>query len=354
MGYSGLAGYVNAVLRNIARAKDEGKLDSYLVSTMDTRYSTPSWLCDFYVKTYGKEVAKAILEDQFARHETVVRVNTLKTNADELCKLFEAKGITVNKGHISDRSLRISGYASVRRLPGYKDGLFMIQDETSTYTIEQAGIKPGDKVLDICAAPGGKSLLAYELSTDSERAGTIVSRDISNNKLERIQENAERLGVPVRVLVDSQSEDLSKIEKLDKISFRYQPGINLEIIDAVQLDETLASLPDEEKFDIVLADVPCSGLGIIGRKNDIKYHMTPEIMEELATQGLRILSNASHYVKPGGRICYSTCTINPDENGAVVDKFLHENSDFEKIDERTFIQGIDGSDGFYYSILVRL
>ena len=328
LGYEGLSGYINGLLRNVARAKEERKLDSYLVSRMDTRYSTPQWLCDFLVKTYGKEVARTILEDQYIEHDTVVRVNTLKTTAAELKDSFEKAGITVKAGILSERSLRISGYDSIRRLPGYRDGLFVVQDETSTYTVEHIGINPGDKVLDICAAPGGKSLLAYELTCGTDKdgnkvSGTVCSRDISENKIEKIRENAERLGVT---------------------------SLNLEISDATELDETLASLPDDEKFDVVIADVPCSGLGIMGRKNDIKYHMTADIMKELSEQGLVILKNASQYVKPYGRICFSTCTINPAENGEVVRAFL-DSSDFSILDERTFLQGVDGSDGFYYCIL---
>lgn len=328
LGYEGLSGYINGLLRNVARAKQERKLDSYLVSRMDTRYSTPQWLCDFLVKTYGKEVARTILEDQYIEHDTVVRVNTLKTTAEELKDSFEKTGITVKAGILSERSLRISGYDSIRRLPGYRDGLFVVQDETSTYTVEHIGIKPGDKVLDICAAPGGKSLLAYELTCGTDKdgnvvSGTVCSRDISENKIEKIRENADRLGVT---------------------------SLNLEISDATELDEELASLPNEEKFDVVIADVPCSGLGIMGRKNDIKYHMTADIMKELSEQGLVILKNASQYVKPYGRICFSTCTINPAENGDVVRAFL-DSSDFSILDERTFLQGVDGSDGFYYCIL---
>ena len=344
LGYKGLSGFVNGLLRNVARAKDENKLDSYLVSRMDTRYSTPKWLCDFLVETYGKGEAKTILEDQFIEHDTVVRVNTLKTDRESLRKLFEEKGIEVKDGVLSNRCLRISGYDSVRRLPGYNDGLFTVQDETSVYTVEHIGIKPGDRVLDMCASPGGKSMLAYEIATDDKNGGVIVSRDISESKIEKIRENAERLGISI--YDDDEKTDIS--------------GVRLEIGDATVLDESIAGLKEDQKFDVVIADVPCSGLGIIGRKNDIKYHMSIEIMKELADQGLIILQNASNYVKKGGAICFSTCTINPSENGNVVRRFLDNinnntenasNMTFEIIEEKTFIQGIDGSDGFYFCIL---
>ena len=338
IGLNGREGYVNAVLRKVAALKEEKKLDSLLVSRMDVRYSTPQWLCDLLIKEFGKDNAKLILEDQFAEHDTVIRINSLKTNKQELKKLFEDKGITVKDGILSDRCLRISGYDSIRRLPGYKEGLFVVQDETSVYTVEHVGIKPGDKILDMCASPGGKSMLAYELSCNADKVGTIVSRDISVNKISLIRENADRLNIPERFV------DEANLEK-------YQPGVNVEIFDATELDEDILKLKESERFDVVLVDVPCSGLGIIGRKNDIKYHVTPESLSSLAEQGLTILRNASKYVKKGGHICFSTCTINPTENGHVVRAFLEDNIEFTIVEERTFIQGIDGSDGFYYAVI---
>ena len=340
-GYSGLAGYINALLRNVSRAVEEKKLDSFTVSKQETRYSTPAWLCTFLNETYGKENAKLILEDQFSEHDTVIRVNRLKISVEELKGKLSAKGINVKEPAIYDGSLRISGYDQITRIPGYKDGNFIVQDETSSFTVSRAGIRPGDTVLDMCASPGGKSLLAYELAFSDEKCGKIISRDISDSKLEKIKENAERLGFP-----------LIELEKTKKI----QPGINVEVWDATELDERIASLPNSEKPDVVIADVPCSGLGIIGRKNDIKYHTSLSAMQELAEQGLKILQNAAAYVKTGGRICYSTCTINPGENGEVVRKFLEKQKEdgkrqFEIVEEKTFLQGIDGSDGFYYCIL---
>ena len=231
-----------------------------------------------------------------------------------------------------------------------------MQDETSSYTVSRVGIKPGDTVLDICSSPGGKSLLAYELAFGESKCGKIISRDISDSKLEKIRENAERLGIPLIDLADKKASSDKVTEEAGKYIKSIQPGINIEVWDATELDERIVSLPDKEKPDVVLADVPCSGLGIIGRKNDIKYHTSPSAMQELAEQGLVILANAAKYVKMGGRICFSTCTINPGENGDVVRKFLEKQKEcggreFEIIEERTFLQGIDGSDGFYYCIL---
>ena len=341
---SSLSGYVNAVLHSICDIRDEGRLDSLIVSNPSIKYSTPKWLCDFLVNTFGKETAFAILEDQFAEHDTVIRINTLKTDKNAYKSLIDKADIKYTDGILSDRCIRIKEYDHIKKLPGYRDGLFTVQDETSVYTIEHIGIKPGDKVLDICSAPGGKSMLSYELATKDGKAGTVVSRDISNNKIDKIEENAERMCIPVRVLDDD--FDVTKLS----------PGINLQISDATELDTRIASLSDSDKFDVVIADVPCSGLGIIGRKNDIKYNVTQDSMKKLAGQGLVILKNAAEYVKKGGRLCFSTCTINPGENGEVVEHFINntENKTFKVIEEKTFLQGINGSDGFYYCIMERI
>ncbi len=347
-GFSGLSGFVNGILRNISRASEEGKLDSYLMSSLETRYSTPQWICSLLVSAYGKENAGKILEDQFQEHDTVIRINTMKTSREEYKVRLEEKGINVLPGVLTDRCLRIQGYDMVTRLPGYKDGLFTVQDETSVYTVSHAGIKPGDRVLDLCSAPGGKSMLAYELSEGS----VVVSRDISEKKTALIAENAERLGFPFYI---SDNNKIQQDSPEHRLGTEYRPGINIEIKDASLIDEALRVLPEPERFDVVLADVPCSGLGIIGRKNDIKYHVTPDTVKELSQQGLIILKNASLYVKSSGRICYSTCTINPSENRQVVEAFLEseEGADFTLVEDRTFLQGIDGSDGFYYAVLAK-
>ena len=346
--YTAESGYINAVLRKVSEAYAEGKLDSYLVSRMDTRYSTPKWLCDFLVQTYGKEKATGILQDQFEEHQTVIRVNTLKTDVDTLRNSFIEAGVTVSEGLLYKNALRISDYDMIKRLPGYSEGEFIVQDETSCYAVNSIGIKPGDKILDLCASPGGKSLLAYELAYP----GTVISCDISREKLDRIAENAQRLGID--------SCNITSVEELYN-NTDIKKDFSVLINDATKLNKAIASLPEEDKFDVVIADVPCSGLGIMGRKNDIKYHTTPDAMEQLAQQGLKILINASHYVKKGGRIGFSTCTINPGEDQEVVRKFLdyynettesdEKKGKIEIIDEKAFLQGIDGSDGFYYAVL---
>ena len=288
-----LTGFVNAVLRAVITAGEENRLNGMIGSSKTVRYSTPEWICSFLTKTYGKEQADRMLSSQFEDRPLTIRVNTSKIQTDELCKLFSDAGVKTEKGSYSEHSLHVSGYDHVRRLPGYDKGYFSVQDESSTMAIERlyqlgaADSKGHLKVLDLCAAPGGKSLYMAELLG---KRGSITSRDISEDKTDIIRENAERLGLT---------------------------NVTIEERDAVSLDGDWIG-----RADIVIADVPCSGLGVMGHKNDIKYHVSPEGMQELAEQASVIIRNAAMYVKPGGVLMYSTCTVNPGENGDVVRKYM--------------------------------
>ena len=336
----GLTGYVNAVLRAVVKAREDNRINGMLCSSREVRFSTPKWLTDFLVKTYGKETADKILSAQFENRSTSIRVNTTKISPEELRNSFEEQKIKTEEGRLSKKALLIDEYDFIRKLPGFGKGFFSVQDESSMYAVERlldaskAGaledsevgrnteIAEGTEtvdVLELCAAPGGKSLYMAELL--GER-GRVTARDLTVAKTDLIRENAERLG-------------LENVEVQER--------------DAVCLDGDMIG-----RADIVIADVPCSGLGVMGHKNDIKYNVSEEGMKELSKLGKTILRNAAMYVKDGGVLMFSTCTINPGENGDVVHSYLEENgtSDgFKLIEERTFLQGIDPCDGFYYAIL---
>ncbi len=323
----GLTGYVNAVLRAVIKAREDNRINGMLCSSREVRFSTPKWLTDFLVKTYGKETADKILSAQFGHRPTSIRVNTTKISPEELRNSFEEQKIKTDMGRLSEKALLIDEYDFVRKLPGFGKGFFSVQDESSMYAVERlldasyasSGTSETVDVLELCAAPGGKSLYMAELL--GER-GRVTARDLTAAKTDLIRENAERLG-------------------LDNIEVQER--------DAVCLDGDMIG-----RADIVIADVPCSGLGVMGHKNDIKYNVTEEGMEELSKLGKTILRNAAMYVKDGGVLMFSTCTINPKENGDVVHSYLEENgtSDgFKLMEERTFLQGIDPCDGFYYAIL---
>jgi 16S rRNA (cytosine967-C5)-methyltransferase len=316
-GFSSLSGFVNGVLRNISRNRDNIKYPSEddTVKYFSVKYSVPEWLCEKLIKDYPKQY-KEILEGCFKDRKTTIRVNETKITKEELKKNLALSGVTVSDGHYSDRALLIENYDFIRKLPGYRQGHFTVQDESSMCAVTSAKIKPGDVVIDVCAAPGGKTTLAAELLNGS---GMVYSMDISEEKLELIEENATRLGLS-------------------------------ENVDIRQNDATVLLEEFKEKADVVIADVPCSGLGIIGRKNDIKYRLNENQLEELVILQREILKTVAAYVKPGGVLMFSTCTINPDENEKNRDWILENLEDFALTEEHLFLQGIDKCDGFYYAI----
>ena len=313
-GFSSLSGFVNGVLRNLARKKDEvAPPDKGTDLYFSVKYSMPEWLCKKIKNDYKDDYEK-ILEGCFWDRDTSIRVNTTKISRDELKKLLNEKGITVEYGYYDDKALLISDYDFIRKVPGYREGYFTVQDESSMCAIRAAGIKPEDRVIDVCAAPGGKTTCAAEYLNNT---GIIYSMDISEDKQSLIQENVDRLGFT---------------------------NVNISCHDATKKLQDM-------KADVVIADLPCSGLGIIGRKNDIKYRINEEQLDELVLLQRSILDTVQNYVVSGGTLLYSTCTINPDENNGNVKWFLEKYKDFTLKEERLFLQGIDKCDGFYYAVM---
>ncbi len=320
-GFSSLSGFVNGVLRNISRNKDnipEPQGDKTSTQYLSIKYSIPMWLCEKIKEDYPEKYIK-ILEGSFWDRDTSIRVNTNKISRDELKKLIEEAGIEVSYGYYDDKALLLSNYDFIKKIPGYRQGYFSVQDESSMCAIRATGIKKGDVVMDVCAAPGGKTTCAAEYLMGE---GKVYSMDISVDKLELIEENAKRLG-------------------LDNIKITAHDA-TIPLTDA-DIDVKIA--------DVVIADLPCSGLGIIGRKNDIKYRVSPEQINELVELQRKILDVVNAYVAPGGVLVYSTCTINPQENQNNLKWFLDRHKDFSLLEERLFLQGIDNCDGFYYAVM---
>ncbi|MDE6025151.1 MAG: 16S rRNA (cytosine(967)-C(5))-methyltransferase RsmB [Lachnospiraceae bacterium] len=324
--FAGLSGFVNGVLRNIARNKEKIEMpdESDILRFLSINYSMPLWLCEKLLKDYPDK-GRNIIEASFEERKTSIRVNELKIKRDELKDYIYSRqreagleNISLHDGYYDDKALLISGYDFIRKTPGYREGYFTVQDESSMCSVRAAGIKQGDIVVDVCAAPGGKTTCAAEFLMGT---GMVYARDISEDKLALIEENVSRLAI--------KNVDISKW-------------------DACVVDETLIN-----KADVVIADLPCSGLGIMGRKNDIKYRINEEQLTELIKLQRTILETVWQYVKQGGVLLYSTCTINPEENSGNVNWFLSEHKEFKLEEERQFLQGIDKCDGFYYAKLVR-
>lgn len=338
-GFGQLKGFVNGVLRNIERNLDNmtyPNASNDLVTYLSVMYSVPKWIVEQWIYQYGTEEAsrmiRSAIEDK-DKNRVTVRTNTLKAADEEVMAMLEKEGVTVERTPY-DTGLYIRNFDYLSRLETFRNGYISVQDISSMMVAKVAAPCEGDYCIDICAAPGGKSLHMCELMNGK---GFVEARDLTERKIELIEENIERHGAR---------------------------NIVARMADALEYDATA-----EEKADIVIADLPCSGLGVIGKKSDIKYNMTPEKQNTLIKIQRDILKNALKYVKKGGYIVFSTCTTNKAEN---IDNFnwIKENFDYEPVDIEKLLpirlrkdtakngyiqmlQGIDGTDGFFVGKLRR-
>lgn len=299
---------VNGVLRSILRAEHLPEPDD-----LATKYSHPKELVDLLQKEYG-EKTEALLRSHNTAPPTVLQVNTLKATAREVLSELEETDATYDPVH---DCITLTGGGNLQELPAFREGRIYVQDTAAKAAVTAAELQPGMRVLDCCAAPGGKSFTA---AVAMKNRGELISCDIHPHKIALIEKGAERLGI-------------------DILTARLQ--------DASEL------VPEwEETMDAVLCDVPCSGLGVIRKKPDIRYKdlKSTERLPEL--QG-KILANQSKYVKRGGVIVYSTCTVLRRENEAVVEEFLKQKLDFTVCGSKTYLPCDDGTDGFFVCKLRR-
>ncbi|MCD8196876.1 MAG: 16S rRNA (cytosine(967)-C(5))-methyltransferase RsmB [Lachnospiraceae bacterium] len=305
-GFSGLTGFVNGVLRNIARRRPEAPPEALAI-----RYSTPGWIVEQWTREYGAERAARMLEDQYRKKPTTICVNLLKITREKLKERLEAEGAEAHEVEGTAPALAISGYDYLRALPSFHEGLFQVQDVSSMQAALMAAPCPGDYCIDLCAAPGGKSLHLAELLGGT---GMVEARDLTEEKIELIRENIQR-------------SQLKNIHALCK-------------------DATISDEESFEKADVVLADLPCSGLGVLNKKHDLKYRMTPAQQDELVQLQRRILDASWRYVKPGGTLLYSTCTVHWEENEGNVEWILGHYP-FVLEEQKKMLPGIDPWDGFF-------
>ena len=295
-GYAQLKGFVNGVLRESVRKKDVFLEEVNKLSKtkyFSIRYSMAEDLVNYLLQQYSENELEAFLEASSKERKTCIRSNLLKTSTEELLNTLKGQ-IDVEEGHLLEQALYISGMDRIDKVPGFAEGLFTVQDESSMLVSVIADPKPGMKLLDVCAAPGGKSAYCAERMEDR---GQIVSCDVSEGKLNKIRENIERLGIS---------------------------SIETQLQDATVYEESY-----QEAFDVVIADVPCSGLGILRSKPDIKKNLSLDKITSLVELQEKIIENVSRYVKQGGILLYSTCTINQEENRKQVKKFLALHKEFE-------------------------
>lgn len=317
-GFGALKGFVNGVLRNIGRNLDQiiypdAKSDP--VHYMQVRYSMPEWIVSMWEKQFGWEQTEQMLQAFLSENATTIRINLNQISPEELDRELTDAGIRTEPAGDLPYARKISGYDTLTDIPAFKKGLFYIQDISSMMAAECAGVKTGDVIIDVCAAPGGKSI---HLAEKLQGTGHVTARDLTDYKVSLIQENINRIGV----------QNMTA-EKWD------------------------ARVPDKafvKKADVVIADLPCSGLGVIGKKTDIKYRVTPESVQELAALQKEILDVVQSYVKPGGKLVYSTCTVTEAENQENTRWFLEKHSEFELLSEQQILPKAGMQDGFYIAV----
>ncbi len=307
-----LAGFVNGVLRNILRSEIVLPQQKD-VHSLSIKYSCPEWIIKGFIDDYGTDNAVALLEHSLLAPPVVLRVNTLKTDTQSLAEKLALEGIKTNSSAL-DNALEIIGGIDVTSSICYREGLFHIQDTASQTAVKILSPQSDETVLDICAAPGGKT---FTMAQYMQNAGKIVACDLHQKRVELIRKGAKRLGI--------------------------------DIIDTLQNDATLKN-DSLGLFDAILCDVVCSGLGVIRRKPEIKYKDISEYTDITLIQA-EILENAASYLKPNGRILYSTCTLRKCENEGVIHAFLDKHIGFELKYQHTFMPHTDGTDGFYCALL---
>lgn len=319
------AGLVNAVLRKVAQGGlqiPEGDGDE----ARSVRYACPVWLVRLWTESYGRADADAVMASSLGRAPTIVRVNTLKTTADALVGILADEGVQARRFDGLPHALILENAGAPERLQSFRDGLFHVQDAASQYCCEALDVRAGQTVCDVCAAPGGKS---FTLCQQMENTGSVFSFDLHPQRVQLIESGAQRLGIC---------------------------NLHAAVHDA--------SVPDADRpqADRVLCDVPCSGLGVIGRKPEIRLKSAQDI-DNLHDIQYNILCVSSTYLKKGGRLVYSTCSLNPRENEDVVRRFLQTHPSFRTVpilpdtDKReqdnmcTLLPHRSHSDGFFITAL---
>lgn len=296
-GFKSLKGFVNGVLRNLSKQKEQLPLpdrEREPVEFLSVKYSMPVWLVELWLAEYGGEITETLLQGLARIRPVSLRFSSglsAKEREERAEKLKKAGADIAECPYLSYIYL-VEHTDNIGKLPGFDEGEFTVQDVSSALAVEAAQLKAADFVMDVCAAPGGKSILA------AEKAKKVLARDVTQEKTALISENIRRMGAE---------------------------NIQVQIHDATVFDEQYC-----EKADAVFMDVPCSGLGVIGKKRDIKYRVTPDDIKSLSKLQRLIVDSSWRYVKPGGTFIYSTCTIDTEENEAMV-RYISSELPFEPV-----------------------
>jgi 16S rRNA (cytosine967-C5)-methyltransferase len=290
------SGLVNAVLRNYLRHRDTISFPdpkTAPAASIAARHSHPAWLVKLWFSQLGEQETELLAEASSCQPPLTLRANTLLTSRDDLLQLFATNGISATACRYSPHGIRIEGRHQITGLPGFREGLFAVQDEASQIAGILLDPQPGERVLDACAAPGGK---ATHLAQLMENRGELLAMDVAASKLPLIQEAAQRLGITI---IQTRAADLLRSGQFPA-----------------------------NAFDRILLDAPCSGLGVIRRNPEAKWRLTPADIPRLAASQTILLGNALKMLKPGGVLLYSTCSTSREENEAVVQDFVSRHTEY--------------------------
>jgi 16S rRNA (cytosine967-C5)-methyltransferase len=321
LGLGPQSGFLNAVLRGYARERVETEklLRELKTSQPALGYSHPDWLYERWHARWGAEKAAQLMDWNNSTPPTYARINRLKTDAPKLAARWETEHVkftACNWDWIGEGTIfRLDEHTSLADLRSFKDGLFYIQDPSTLLAVRELEPKPGESVLDLCAAPGGKTTFIAQLM---ENRGNIIAQDREPDRLGLIRDNCARLGV---TCVEASIAPAGIIAKPAK------------------------------RFDRVLVDAPCSNTGVMRRRVDLRWRIRPEEVERLRAAQLELLAQAAPRVKPGGVLVYSTCSLEPEENAGVVQQFLAAHPDFKLEHERELTPFADAVDGAYIARL---
>lgn len=317
-GFGQLSGFVNGVLRNIARniSKIKYPEENDIKKYLSVKYSMPEWIIEQWIVDYGKEKTINILEGFYADKPITIRTNLTKCTPGQLKERLRSEGVKVKDISKLDYAFAISEFDYLTSLDSFNEGWFYVQDISSMMVAESCQVKAGDYVIDVCAAPGGKSTHIAEFLNGT---GMVEARDLTEYKVSLIEDNIRR-------------HELSNMK-------------------AIMWDATVPDADANNKADVLICDLPCSGLGVLGKKTDIKYKMSKEQETELAELQIKILDTVHSYLKDGGTLIYSTCTIDTLENEKNVQTFVKKHPEFKIVSMIQMYPGEIGSDGFFIAQL---
>jgi 16S rRNA (cytosine967-C5)-methyltransferase len=323
LGFGPKAGFVNALLRGCLREREslERELAALKEREPHVGYSHPQWLYERWERRWGREKARTLLEWNNTPPPVFARVNTLKASAEQLVRQFETEGVLFTPrafdwcaGHLV---FELRSHPPLASLASFQQGFFYVQDPSTLLAVNELDPQPGEAVLDLCAAPGGKTTFIAQLMRDQ---GTICARDSDGERLKLVRENCDRLGVTCVMIGEA--------------------GGPLE-------PETPA------RFDRILVDAPCSNTGVMRRRVDLRWRIQHAEIQRLRRVQVDLLGRAAAWLKPGGTLVYSTCSLEPEENGDVVREYLAIQSEFRLENERELIPFMDAVDGAYVAKLRR-